>query len=107
MGNDSDRLSNIKRGGFGKRLLQISLIFFGVLMLFSFLLLRVWMPSKAFEIACEIEVLAQEKESLEDENTKLSLEIASLKTPERIERIATNELNMVRSSEIEVEVIKK
>lgn len=103
MRNDSERLSN----NIWKRLLQIFLIFFGILMLFAFLLLRVWMPAKAFEIACEIEVLAQKKESLEDENMNLSLEIARLKTPNRIERIAINELKMVRSSEIEVEVIKK
>ena len=75
--------------------------------MFSILFLRVWIPSKAFEIAYEIEQLTQEKERLEEENTQIALEIARLKTPERIERIAVNELNMVRSSEIEVEVIKK
>ena len=100
-------LNNVKHVGFGKKSLQIFLIFFGVLSVFSILFLRVWIPSKAFEIAYEIEQLTQEKERLEEENTQIALEIARLKTPERIERIAVNELNMVRSSEIEVEVIKK
>lgn len=107
MKNDKDRLSNTKQERFWKRLLQAFLIFLGALILFTILLLRVWLPSKAVEIAYEIELLAQEKESLEEENTRLSLEIARLKTPERIERIAINELKMVRSSEIEVEVINK
>ncbi len=103
----NNRLSNTEQGRFWRRSLQIFLIFFGILILFTILLLRVWLPSKAIAIAYEIERLAQEKESLEEENTMLSLEIAKLKTPERIERIAINELNMVRSSEIEVEVINK
>jgi cell division protein FtsL len=92
----------------GKKVLWRSfLVFFGVLLVFLFLLIRVWLPSKAVEIAIEIGKLEDQKRALEEENLKLALEITKLKAPERIEKIATTELNMIRSPEIEVIVLEK
>ncbi len=55
--------------------------------------------SNAVEIACETNTLVQKKESLEEENKKIMVELATLKSPERISNVAVHELNMVRSSD--------
>jgi len=47
------------------------------------------------------------KESLEEENKKLLIEIAKLKSPERISKIAVTDLNMIRPSKVEVVVLGK
>ncbi len=79
--------------------LKALLFFFGALLFFSGLLLRIWFLSKAVDLAYEIDGLAVQKEALEEENRRLSLEIARLKSPDRISRIATENLGMVRSSD--------
>jgi cell division protein FtsL len=83
------------------------LILLGALLFFSFLLLRVWFSSKAVELVYEIDNLVAQREALEEENRKLSLRIAKLKSPERISRIATTDLRMVRSSDAQVVVLEK
>ncbi len=83
------------------------LILLGILMLFSFLVLRVWFSSKAVELAYEVDHLTAEKEALEEENRKFSLEIAKLKSPERISRIAKVDLNMIRPSRVEVITLER
>lgn len=83
------------------------LIFLSILLLFSALLFRIWFSSKAVELAYEIGRLEAEKEALEEENRKLSLEVAKLKSPERISRIATRDLKMIRSSDAEVIVLER
>ena len=79
--------------------LKVLLLFFGALLVFFGLLLRIWFLSKAVDLAYEIDGLAIQKEALEEENRKLSLEIAKLKSPDRISRMATENLGMVRSSD--------
>ena len=71
-------------------------------MVFSLLFFRVWLSSKGVELACEIDCLSEEKESLEEENRKLLLEVAKLKSPKRISRIAVMDLRMIRPPEAEV-----
>ena len=51
--------------------------------------------------------LATQKEALEEENRRLSLEIARLKSPDRISRIATENLGMVRSSDAQVIILER
>jgi cell division protein FtsL len=82
-----------------------ALILLGTLLLFSVLLLRIWFSSKAVELAYEVDDLAAEKEALEQESRRLLLEIARLKSPERISKIATTDLGMIRSSDAEVIVL--
>ena len=84
-----------------------ALILLGILLLFSVLLLRVWFSSKAVELAYEVDHLAARKGALEEENRKLSLEIARLKSPERISKIATTDLKMIRSSDAEVIMLER
>jgi cell division protein FtsL len=98
-----DKLSDNRRRKRRKKFL----ILLGTLLLFSVLLLRVWFSSKAVELAYEIDRLAAQKEALEEENRKLSLEIARLESPERISRIATTDLKMIRSSNAEVIMLEK
>ena len=80
---------------------------FGALLFFSGLLLRIWFLSKAVDLAYETDRLTTQKEALEEENTKLSLEIARLKSPDRISRIATENLGMIRSSDAEVIILER
>ncbi|MGB9595307.1 MAG: cell division protein FtsL [Candidatus Poribacteria bacterium] len=81
-----------------KSLAIISVIF----VIISLLFLRVWIMSSAVQIACEINSLDQKKETLEEENKRMMIELATLKSPEHINEIAINKLNMVRSSDSKI-----
>jgi cell division protein FtsL len=98
-----DRLSDSKR----KKRRRTLLILLCTSLLFSVFLLHIWFSSKAVELAYEIDRLAAEKEALEEENKRLSLETARLKSPERISRIATTDLDMIRSSDAEVIMLER
>jgi cell division protein FtsL len=86
---------------------KVLLITFGFLLILSLLFLRVWMTSDAVEIACEIDALTEKKESLEEENKKMLVEIGKLKSPERVGKVAINDLNMVRSPDTKVIFLEK
>ncbi|HGE72720.1 TPA: cell division protein FtsL [Candidatus Poribacteria bacterium] len=73
-----------------------------VFVIISLLFLRVWIMSNAVQIACEINSLDQKKEALEEENKKMMIELATLKSPERINKVAIDDLNMVRSSDSKI-----
>lgn len=96
--SSSDRFSNRRRS----KLRGVLLVLLGIMLVFSVLLLRVRLSDRAVELAYEIDRLAAEKKSLEEENRRLALEIARLKSPERISRIAAADLNMVRTPDTEV-----
>ena len=103
MRSAKDRLEDRKR----KKLRGMFLLFLAVAIVFSALLLRVWISDRAVDLAHEIDYLASEKKSLEEGNRKLALEIARLRSPERISKIAVAQLNMVRSSDTEIIVLEK
>ena len=103
MRSAKDRLEDRKR----KKLRGMFLLFLAVAIVFSALLLRVWISDRAVDLAYEIDCLAAEKKSLEEGNRKLALEIARLRSPERISKIAVAQLNMVRSSDTEIIVLGK
>ena len=103
MRNAKDRLASRKR----RKLRGVLLILLSAVIIFSMLLLRVRLSARAVELAYEIERLAAEKKSLEEENRKLALEVAELKSPERISKIAINDLNMVRSADAEVVTLER
>lgn len=103
MRNAKDRLTNRKRG----KLRGILLILFSAVIIVSMLLIRVRLSARAVELAYEIESLAKDKKSLEEGNRKLELEVARLKAPERISKIAVRDLNMVRSAEAEVVTLER
>ena len=97
------RLSNVRH----KNRRRISIVLLCASLLFLVLFLRIWFSSKAVELACEINLLAAEKETLGEDKKKISLEIAKLRSPERITRIATRDLKMIRSSDAEVIELEK
>lgn len=86
-----------------KIIFTIAIVFIVILLLF----LKVWIMSNAVQIACEINSLDQKKENLEEENKKLMIELATLRSPERINKIAIYDLNMVRSPESKIIFLEK
>lgn len=90
-----------------RKLWKFPVIILIALTLFSILLLCVWFTSNAVELAYEIDNLVKEKEVLEEENNELSLEIAKLKSPERINGFAREDLGMVKPLEAEVIILRK
>ncbi len=103
MRNAKDRLANRKR----KKLRGIIFILLSAAIIFSMLLVRIRLSARAVELAYEIELLAKDKNALEEENRKLGLEVARLKSPERISKIAVRDLNMVRSAAAEVVTLER
>ncbi len=103
MRESKGRLSSKKR----RERQRVVLTVLVVVLVFSVLLLRIWISSKAVELAYDIECLASERKELEEGNRKLSLEIARLRSPQRISRIARGDLKMVRSSDARVIVLEK
>jgi len=85
-----------------RRWRRVCLLGFSALIILSLLLLRIWILSDAVGLAYEINSLIAEKESLEAENKKIMVEIARLKSPERISKIAVTDLKMVRPSNTKV-----
>jgi cell division protein FtsL len=53
------------------------------------------------------DALAVKKESLEEENKKMLVEIGKLRSPERVGKVAINDLNMVRSPDTKVIFLEK
>ena len=90
-----------------KKLRGISLVFISALIIFSMLVLRVRLSARGIELAYDIDRLVDEKKSLEEENRKLALEIARLKSPDRISKIAVNDLKMVRSADAGVVMLER
>lgn len=103
MQNAKDRLAARKR----RKLRGMLFILLSAAVIFSMLLLRVRLSARAVELAYEIERLAAEKKSLEEENRKLTLEVARLSSPERISRIAVRDLNMVRAADTRVVTLER
>ncbi len=103
MQNAKDRLASRKK----RRLRGLLLVLLSAVLIFSMLLLRVRLSARGVELAYDIERLATEKKLLEEESRKLALEVARLKSPERISKIAVNDLKMVRSAGAEVVVLER
>ncbi len=90
-----------------RKLIRVSILVFCILIIFSLLLLRIWMISDAIKLAYEVDSLIAEKEKMEKENTKLIAEIARLKSTDRIKKIAMKDLNMVMASKTRIILIER
>jgi len=90
-----------------KKGVRIILFIFVILLLFSLFLFRIWLSSEAVKLAYEVDSLIAEKESLEEENSRIMIEIAECKSPENIRQIATDDLKMVRSIETKVIIVER
>jgi cell division protein FtsL len=73
---------------------KYSSLLFIVLILLAASLLFVWSHVRLTELKYQIAKDISVKESLLEENRKLKVEIASLKSPQRLERIARDKFGM-------------
>ncbi len=85
-----------------------SLILFTLLILFltGGALFYVWSRIQAIQLGYEISNVLKEEKALTEGNKKLRLEIATLKSCARIERVATGELRMAKPKPEQVIVIR-
>jgi len=65
-----------------------------ILMLVSVTLFYVWTRIQVVSLGYEISQKVKERERIEEINRKLKLEVATLKSPRRIERIAIKKLGL-------------
>ena len=84
------------------------LVLFILLMLFSIggSLFYVWSRIQVFQLGYEISNALKEERTLTEANKKLRLEIATLKSYTRIERLAVEELRMAKPKPEQVIVIR-
>jgi cell division protein FtsL len=84
------------------------LVLFILLMLFSIggSLFYVWSRIQVFQLGYEISNALKEERALTEANKKLRLEIATLKSYARIEKLAVEELRMAKPKPEQVIVIR-
>ncbi|MSN25944.1 MAG: cell division protein FtsL [Geobacter sp.] len=81
--------------------LMICMILFTVVSVF-----HVWSRFRLVELNLQISDITRQMKESEQEQKRLKLEAASLKTPARIETIAKNELGMALPNELQVIHVK-
>lgn len=74
-------------------------------MVFSGSLFYVWSRLKTVNLSYDISRQTQLQRDLIQQNKRLNLEVATLKSPDRIEKIARKELGMIVPERGQVEVI--
>jgi cell division protein FtsL len=83
------------------RFLMVCMVLLTVVSVF-----HVWSRFKLIDLNLEISDLNRQLKEAEQEQKRLKLEVASLKTPSRIETIAKEELGMALPTEQQVIVVK-
>lgn len=68
------------------------------LVIIAVLSTHLWIRLAVVNLSYEISTLNSQRSSLEDDNRRLRLELLTLKSPKRIERIARDELGLVYPS---------
>lgn len=86
-----------------QREMGLSIVF--VSLLVGALLLVAWEHSQWRELEFERDRLQQEREASEAENRHLRLELEALRAPDRIEKLALRDLNLVAPKETEAVVL--
>ncbi len=86
--------STLTKKDFSKIRILLRLLVLGtVIMLFS--LFYIWSRVQVVQIGYDIGELQRQQKDLKVENQKLKMEISVLKSPERIEKLAIEKLNMI------------
>ena len=67
---------------------------------------HVWSRVKVIDMNLQIAEIARDIKAQEQEQNRLKLEVASLKTPARIEAVAKGELGMALPTEQQVVIVK-
>jgi cell division protein FtsL len=79
---------------------------FGALALIGCSLFNVWAHNQEISIGYEISQASQEEQNLLQENQKLRLELAALKSPRRIENMALKELGFVNPQKEQLIIVR-
>jgi len=83
------------------RFLMICMFLFTVVSVF-----HVWSRFKLVDLNLQLSEASRQLKQTEQEQKRLKLEVASLRTPSRIEAIAKNELGMALPTEQQVVLVK-
>ncbi len=84
--------------------LSLWVIFFTIILGMTFL--HVWIRTQSIELGYKISRVAEEQKSIIQRNREFKIEVATLKSPARIEHIATKYLGLTIPRREEVIVIK-
>ena len=79
---------------------------FGALALIGCCLFNVWANHQVISLGYEISQASQEEEKLLKENKRLRLELAALKSPRRIEKMALQELGFVNPQKEQLIIVR-
>ena len=90
---------------FLERNILVYLVF--ICFLLTLVFVNVWQQTKVKEIGYEVGRLKERSDDLENENIKLKLKIDELKSPKRIEEIATKRLGMIVAEPEDIIVFRK
>ncbi len=101
-GRAQERVSPAK--GIDRNLAFVALVVSLVFLCCS--LLYVWAHHQIISLGYEISRAGQEEQALFQENKRLRLELAALKTPGRIENIALNELGFVNPQKEQLIIVR-
>jgi len=69
-------------------------------------LFNVWAHHQVISLGYEISQASQEEQSLLEENKKLRLELAALKSPRRIENVALKELGFINPQKEQLIIVR-
>jgi cell division protein FtsL len=86
-----------------------NLVFVAMVVALVFLacsLVYVWSHHQIISLGYEISKAGQEEQTLSQENKKLRLELAGLKTPGRIETMALNELGFINPQKDQLIIVR-
>jgi cell division protein FtsL len=86
-----------------------NLIFVALMVAFVFLgcaLFYVWAHHQVISLSYEISKASQEEQNLVQVNKKLRLELASLKSPKRIENMAVKDLGLVNPQKEQLIIVR-
>ncbi len=79
---------------------------FGALALIGCFLFNVWAQHQVVSLGYEISQASQEEQNLLKENKRLRLELAALKSPRRIEKMALKELGFVNPQKEQLIIVR-
>lgn len=86
-----------------------NLLFFAIIIVFlgiSCSLFYVWAHHQIISLGYEISRVSQQEQELTEENKKLRLELAMLKSPERLEKKALQELGFVNPQNGQIIIVR-
>ena len=81
-------------------------VLFGTLALIGCCLFNVWAHHQVISLGYEISQASQEEQDLLKENKRLRLELAALKSPGRIEKMALKELGFVNPQKEQLIIVR-